>query len=137
MKKFLLLLIIACSLNAEEAHEFYGRHLIASYSECDIEALSNIDNLRRAMGEAIKESGATVLDETHYVFPPNGLTMVFLLSESHASIHTYPEYGACFVDLFTCGSKCSAEKFDAVLRDYLKPQKVESRALIRNEGIQG
>jgi S-adenosylmethionine/arginine decarboxylase-like enzyme len=63
------------------------------------------------------------------------LTMVFLLSESHASIHTYPEHGACFVDLFTCGNKCSGEKFDQALREYLKPAHVTARVLIRDEGI--
>ena len=57
--------------------------------------------------------------------------MVLLLSESHASIHTYPEYNSCFVDLFTCGQKCSAEKFDMYLREYLKPKQTDSRIQVR------
>ena len=106
-----------------------------SYCDCDQEALSDVQALAAAMNNAVEQCGATILEKSSYVFPPSGLTMVFLLSESHASIHTYPEHGACFVDLFTCGEKCSSEKFDTAMRAYLKPKNVTQRTLIRNENI--
>ena len=93
--------------------------------------------LMTTMEAAVKACGAKLLlKSADYVFPPDGFTAVLLLSESHASIHTYPEYNACFVDLFTCGSRCSAEKFNRVLREYLKPQEEHSRVLLRNQDIQ-
>ncbi|MBS0621043.1 MAG: adenosylmethionine decarboxylase [Verrucomicrobia bacterium] len=116
-------------------YEFQGVHFIASYCECDPEALSDVESLKERMLLAVEESGATILTVSDWVFPPSGLTMVVLLSESHASIHTYPEHGSCFVDLFTCGQKCSSEKFDAALRAYLKPQRVIERTLLRNEEV--
>jgi S-adenosylmethionine decarboxylase proenzyme len=119
----------------ESSYQFRGIHFLASYCDCDIAALSDVESLAAAMSNAVEKCGATVLEKSSWVFPPNGLTMVFLLSESHASIHTYPEHGACFVDLFTCGDKCSAEKFDEAMRAYLKPQTVNQRTLIRDEGI--
>lgn len=115
----------------EAEYQFLGRHLIVSYKECDHEALINVKALSEKMKEASNACGAQLLNSTEYCFPGNGLTMVCLLSESHASIHTYPEYNACFVDLFTCGNRCSAEKFDAVMREYLKPQKVDCEILER------
>ncbi len=118
-----------------DVYHFKGNHFIASYCDCDREALSNVEALAGAMKSAVEASGATILDTSSYLFPPDGLTMVFLLSESHASIHTYPEHGACFVDLFTCGQKCSAEKFDQALQAYLQPQSVSQQTLIRDEGI--
>ena len=36
-------------------------------------------------------------------FEPHGVTVLALLAESHASIHSYPERGAMFVDVFTGG----------------------------------
>lgn len=135
--RFLLLLLCACSLlQAEEEYQFYGRHFIASYLDCDEEAIKDVLALRKAMDDAVLSSNATLLDSSEFVFAPNGLTVIYLLSESHASIHTYPEKNACFVDLFTCGDKCSAENFDRVLRDYLKPKKVNARLLLRHEEIE-
>lgn len=119
----------------EEIYHFKGVHFLASYCDCDLDALTDLEGLQKAMLSAVDECGATILSEAHYVFPPYGLTMVILLSESHASIHTYPEHKACFVDLFTCGEKCSSEKFDAALKAYLKPQKVSERTFVRNEDV--
>ncbi|WP_434776904.1 adenosylmethionine decarboxylase [Neisseria sp. Ec49-e6-T10] len=48
--------------------------------------------------------GATVLNSYFHSFGENqGVTGVLLLSESHISIHTWPEHGFAAVDLFMCG----------------------------------
>ncbi|MBI3236925.1 MAG: adenosylmethionine decarboxylase [Chlamydiales bacterium] len=120
----------------EEIYHFKGIHFLASYCDCDCDALSDIEGLKQAMIDATKKCGATILDQCSYIFPPDGLTMVILLSESHASIHTYPEHGACFIDLFTCGERCSAEKFHEALSGYLKPKKVEKKIFLRKEAIE-
>lgn len=129
----LTLLASAALLAADDDHLFMGRHLIASYSGCDVEALSDVERLRCVMEDSVRSSGANILQSIHHEFPGNGLTMVILLSESHASIHTYPEHGACFIDLFTCGNNCSNERFDLALRSYLKPTSVHEKILIRHE----
>lgn len=123
-------------LSAEEIYEFSGKHFVASYLDCDPDALCDLEKLKASMDEAVGNCGATILSQNEHIFPPHGLTMVYLLSESHASIHTYPEVSACFVDLFTCGDHCSAECFDAALRAFLKPKSVNARYFIRNEAIQ-
>jgi S-adenosylmethionine decarboxylase len=51
---------------------------------------------------AVRSSGLTVVDEGFYKFSPHGFTCFLLLSESHASLHAWPEYGYCAIDLFTC-----------------------------------
>jgi S-adenosylmethionine decarboxylase len=135
--RIFVLCCISCSLFAQEQedYQFKGIHFLASYCDCDQDALCSVEALDQAVHDAVKQCGATILQSSRYLFPPYGMTMVILLSESHASIHTYPEHGACFVDLFTCGENCSAEKFDAALRAYLKPEHVDQRILIRDRGI--
>ena len=54
--------------------------------------------------EAAERAGGTVLDVTSHKFTPQGVTALALLSESHISIHTWPEHGYSAVDVFTCGS---------------------------------
>lgn len=127
------LFIVSTAVADEEKYHFSGRHFIGSYLECSEEVLNNNALLKKAMLEAIEASGATLLDMTDFEFSPAGFTMIALLSESHASIHTYPEHRACFVDLFTCGTRCSAEAFDAVLRKALSPERVNARILLRDE----
>ena len=118
-----------------ERHEFFGRHLLANYMDCDMAALCNLSLLRQTIQHAVHASGATICGWAEHVFPPNGLTLVLLLSESHASIHTYPEHAACFVDLFTCGRTCEAERFDQVMRDYLRPGRVCGQIMLREHDI--
>jgi len=48
-------------------------------------------------------SGATVVQTIFKKFDPQGVTVLTLLSESHISIHTWPEDGNAAVDIFTCG----------------------------------
>lgn len=124
------------AIEAEEVHEFKGKHFLASYLDCDETALKNISQLVEAMDGAVEASGAAILGSKAHHFEPDAMTIVYLLSESHASIHTYPEYGACFVDLFTCGDHCSAAEFDKAFREYLKPKRVNAKLFLRSEEIQ-
>lgn len=96
----------------ETSYAFLGQHLVASYKGCNAAALTDITMLKQIFEEAVKASGATILSSLSHTFASDGLTMVFLLSESHASIHTYPEHNACFIDLFTCGKKCDAARLN-------------------------
>lgn len=115
-----------------EEYQFTGSHFAASYKECNRKALTDIPKLRQALLDAAVASGAKVLDSCEYIFEPDGFTMVILLSESHASIHTYPEFNACFVDLFTCGHNCSSDAFNKSLQSYLSPAVVKEELMDRN-----
>lgn len=108
---------------------------MASYNECDANSLENITSLKEAFLSAILQSGATVLGSIDYVFQPSGFTMVVLLSESHASIHTYPEHKACFVDLFTCGTKCNTDSFHQTLSQYFKTTSVSHQTILRDKDM--
>ena len=59
--------------------------------------------LVRLLEEAAVISGATVLQTVFKKFDPQGATVICLLSESHISIHTWPEEGKAAVDVYTCG----------------------------------
>lgn len=132
MNKILCFLcfLFVFNLHAEN-HAFSGDHLIATYYDCDDHALNNLEVLKQVMQDAVKATGATILDAISHQFVPQGFSMVILVSESHASIHTYPEYHSCFVDIFTCG-QCNVKCFDLILQKYLKPKKVRVEYLIRS-----
>jgi S-adenosylmethionine decarboxylase len=79
-----------------------GEHYICDLSGCDRELLLDSERCYDLFAKAVRNSGLTILDEGFYKFSPHGFTCFLLLSESHASIHAWPEYGYCAIDLFTC-----------------------------------
>ncbi len=79
-----------------------GEHFIFDLSDCNPEILMDSDRSYALFAQAVRESGLTVVDEGFYKFSPHGFTCFLLLSESHASLHAWPEYGYCAIDLFTC-----------------------------------
>ena len=125
--------VVPESEQSTSEYEFCGKHLIASYLDCDSDRVLDEDSLDEAMKMAIQASGATILKASTHVFPGAGLTSVYVLAESHASIHTYPEHSSCFADIFTCGTTCDPIKFDQVLVEYFKPKKISRKLLWRGE----
>ena len=79
-----------------------GEHFIFDLSDCNHEILMDGELSYSLFAQAVRESGLTVVDEGFYKFSPHGFTCFLLLAESHASLHAWPEYGYCAIDLFTC-----------------------------------
>jgi S-adenosylmethionine decarboxylase proenzyme len=79
-----------------------GEHYIFDLSDCNPEILMDSEKSYSLFAQAVRESGLTVVDEGFYKFSPHGFTCFLLLAESHASLHAWPEYGYCAIDIFTC-----------------------------------
>jgi spermidine synthase len=91
-----------------------GRHVLGELRGIDPALLDDADGLRHALRIALLGAGADVRQVVAERFEPQGVTVVALLAESHASIHTWPELGSAFVDVFTCGD--NADPLHAVRR---------------------
>ena len=85
------------------AFSTYGRHVTMDLREVAFEKLNDLPFLKEVMLEAATRCGATVVGESFIQFSPQGVTGVLVLSESHLSIHTYPEEGFAAIDCYTCG----------------------------------
>jgi len=79
-----------------------GEHYIFDLSDCDRDILMDSERSYALFAQSVRDSGLTVVDEGFYKFSPHGFTCFLLLAESHASLHAWPEYGYCAIDLFTC-----------------------------------
>lgn len=80
-----------------------GNHVIAELSHCHPGILGDLEKVQEAMIRAAKEACATVREVAFHKFYPHGVSGVVVLSESHISIHTWPEYGYAAIDVYTCG----------------------------------
>lgn len=102
-----------------------GQHVIA-----DFWGAKNIpdteEEIKALLVEAAHKANGTVLQTSLYKFQPQGVTGVVLLSESHISIHTWPEREYCSIDAFTCGDHTKPTEAIKFLEEVLKPEKVDS-----------
>lgn len=108
-----------------------GRHLLAEYYGCDATILNNLEFLEQSMREAVKSSGATIIDSTFHHFSPQGVSGVIVIAESHMAMHTWPEYGYAAVDFFTCGNRVDPYNALNYMNKILNPAKSSRKELIR------
>ena len=80
-----------------------GRHILIEAYDCDPEILDDIEVVEEAMVNAAERAGAEVREVAFHKFSPQGVSGVVVISESHLSVHTWPEFGYAAVDVFTCG----------------------------------
>ncbi|WP_216895469.1 adenosylmethionine decarboxylase [Nocardia alni] len=112
--------------------EFTGWHVLAEFGGVDAALCDDLERLEAALRKSLIAAGVTICDVVHKKFEPMGVTVLALLSESHASIHTYPESGDIFVDVFTCGSLgAGATKAVELLQQELSPGSVHMEVVQR------
>jgi S-adenosylmethionine decarboxylase len=78
--------------------------------DCDPEVLDDYEELQRLLEASLVMAKATILRIIGEKFQPQGVTLLALLAESHASIHSWPEIGYCAIDLYTCGDTTQTHK---------------------------
>jgi S-adenosylmethionine decarboxylase len=110
---------------------FTGQHVLAELEGVDPNLLDDEQFLRDTLHSALNRSRATVCDMIAKRFEPQGVTVLALLSESHASLHTYPEDGSIFIDVFTCGNTAQPEQAVQLIADALRPTSVNTRTIRR------
>ena len=81
-----------------------GMHVILDLYDCDKNILDDLERIEQILTNSAKIANSMVLDKHFRKFNPQGVTGVVVVSESHISIHTWPEYGYAAVDVYTCGS---------------------------------
>ncbi|MFO7151816.1 MAG: adenosylmethionine decarboxylase [Bacillota bacterium] len=82
-----------------------GRHILAEIYDCDANILNDRELIEEIMVKAALEAGAEVREVAFHKFSPQGVSGVVVISESHLTVHTWPELGYAAVDVFTCGEK--------------------------------
>lgn len=113
-----------------------GRHLIADLNGCFYDAIATAERVREIMLEAAHQSGATVVSDSFRHFSPHGVSGFVVISESHFSIHTWPEYSFAAIDIFTCGDSVNFNTAIEVMREKFGARTIEITAdLFRGTGV--
>ncbi len=82
-----------------------GQHLVATLKTADTERIHHYSHFKLEADRLIQEFQLQKLGEVYHDFNPGGFTAVICLSESHISIHTWPEYGTINLDIYLSNYK--------------------------------
>jgi len=108
-----------------------GYHILLEFFDCDSKALNDMKGVEKTLTEAAKKAKANIVNVIVHKFNPFGVSGVVVISESHFSIHTWPEYGYAAIDIFSCGKKIKHEKAVEYISSQFIPQKITSVELKR------
>lgn len=111
-----------------------GKHVAVDTWGADTNLLNDVNALEGLLTEAAVKCGATVLSVQSKAFEPQGATVLVLLSESHISIHTYPERGFAALDCYTCGETVDPQIAMDFMISVLKPERAFPKVFKRGDG---
>ena len=113
---------------------FAGTHLIIDLFGA--KRLDDLKHIERTLKRCVEVAGATLLHiHLHHFTPNGGVSGVAVLSESHISIHSWPEANYAALDVFMCGEakphlaiNVLKEAFgatDVVVKEHLRGEELE------------
>lgn len=106
-------------------------HIVADFYGIERDIISKVMPVKKILKEAIEKAKLSIVGSRFFQFNPHGVTGIFLLKESHISIHTWPEYGYAAIDIFTCKDDESAFIAYNYLLKGLKPKRVKKKIMMR------
>ncbi|QGH35273.1 S-adenosylmethionine decarboxylase proenzyme [Gracilibacillus salitolerans] len=111
-----------------------GRHVIAELWECNIDMLNDMDRLEKTFVNAALKAGAEVREVAFHKFAPFGVSGVVIISESHLTIHSFPEHGYASIDVYTCGDIIDPNVAVAYIEEQLEAKSTEKVEVPRGMG---
>ena len=100
-----------------------GKHILIDIKNVDSDKLKLVDDMKLFLNKIVEELKLNVVGECSHQFEkdnfPYGATMIYLLSESHLSAHTFVDEGKITLDLFTCDVSLEDRHIKKIICDYL------------------
>ena len=93
-----------------KGHDTIGHHYIVEGSGCDAATIGSVAKVQEILARAAETANAKIWSVSFHKFPPHGVSGVVVISESHLSVHTWPEAGYVALDIYTCGKDAKPEE---------------------------
>jgi len=115
-----------------------GKHYIVELNDITNDCFENLLNksnfnfFSELIESDLKDNGMNIISkQVHHFNEHNGaFTLLFLLSESHLSMHSWPEYNYLALDIFTCGNCDSVKIIDKIIQ-FINPGKYHIQEIHR------
>ncbi|MRG87666.1 adenosylmethionine decarboxylase [Salinibacillus xinjiangensis] len=111
-----------------------GRHVIAELWHCNTDKLNDISLIEQIFVNAALKAGAEVREVAFHKFAPHGVSGVVIISESHLTIHSFPEHSYASIDVYTCGERIDPNIAAEFIADALEAKNIEKVEIPRGKG---
>jgi len=92
-----------------------GKHMICDFKGIrNTRLLNDCAALNAMLKQICTDYDFQILSEVAHKFEPQGCSILFLLSESHLSIHTFPEKNHMSFDIYTCRQYANNSEYDKI-----------------------
>jgi len=109
-----------------------GTHMLINIKNIpDINTFKTVSAIKPLLDIIVEKCDLHVVAEAGHQFQPFGATYVYVLSESHMSIHTYPEKNTAYMDIFCCNPDFNCDAAAKVIKDIFKTQDVDYQVIYR------
>ena len=99
-----------------------GKHILVDIKNINGDKLKLLEDIKPFMDKVVEELKLNVVGQCSHQFQkdniPYGVTMIYLLSESHLSAHTFVDEGKITLDLFTCDISLEDRNMKRMICDY-------------------
>ena len=117
-----------------EGVRYAGTHLIVDLFGA--RRLDDLKHVEKTLKRCVEAAGATLLHiHLHHFTPNGGVSGVAVLSESHISIHSWPEANYAALDVFMCGD-ANPENVVPVLKEAFQADAVVVKEHRRGEELE-
>jgi len=112
-----------------------GDEWIVEARGCDAVRLADVQALQQLFASVVEELALNPVGEAQWHrFPgPGGVTGMLMLSESHLTVHTFPEHASACLNLFCCTPRATWA-WQARLHELLGATEVQVRHVRREYG---
>jgi S-adenosylmethionine decarboxylase len=107
------------------------QHTLLEFYDCRPSRLKRAREIKKFLCDSVKRGGGTIVKTVFHNFNPFGVSGVVVITESHVTIHTWPEHGYAAVDIFSCSPKLDHTAIRLHLKKALASNRVRSRSLSR------
>jgi len=108
------------------------KHLILDiYGISEENKLKDLKEVIPLVERLVEKLYLNVINKAYHQFNPHGYTILYMLSESHMSFHSYPERRYLAIDLYTCNKSLEFNIMIEEIYQYFKGCKIIKQVIYR------
>ena len=113
-----------------------AQHSLLEFYDCNPARLEHSRQVRELLCDSVLRGGGTIVKAVFHNFSPHGVSGVVVITESHVTIHTWPEYNYAAVDIFSCSERLDHKAIRNQLKKALCARRVTSKSIRRGVSLE-